>query len=606
MGGRLAAEELGAEEFGAEEDAAELQDAARALCLVAAVSREPDECRAALERLIPDRFRTRVDGALLERLPRQVPEPDRYYECLLGLELGADAREVRPSFQRRRRGSHFTDPDLALALSERALAPLLAELPPNDVTQIALCDPAVGAGAFLRAARQVLLSHRLGPPPHDPREAAACRRLITQHCLYGVDTDRIALWLAEKLLGLPEDTPQLVHGSALGDPRDARGVDFPRAFPGVFGRENPGFDAIVGNPPWVAYVGRAAQPLDPALARDFARRFTGFRGYKTLHGLFVEQSARLLRSGGRLGLLVPTSMTDLVGYAPTRAAHDALCRVDDPLPDFGERFARVFQPCVGLLSTRVDRPRVNNSWPIERPDLSAAAQGILSELARLPKIAPALFGERGYQTHASDRPHLRPVDGAVPPGHVVLHTGTEVTEFRRLPARLCVDPKTLSQPLRPLAEWQSVPLWIRQTARFPICALSDGRPFRNSIIAGFENDEQDRYLLLAYLNSTPVRWLHFHSQRDARQGMPQLKVAHLRALPAPPTLRSASGQRLRQLGQTLGTRNLGVTAEERASLDSEVGRFLGLSAEAEALVSLWGAGHPPPASRFESRERVGA
>jgi hypothetical protein len=146
-----------------------------------------------------------------------------------------------------------------------------------------------------------------------------------------------------------------------------------------------------------------------------------------------------------------------------------------------------------------------------------------------------------------------------------------------------------------------VRLWVRQTARFPICALADGSAFRNSIIAGFENDRCDRYLLLSYLNSTPVRWLHFHSQRDARQGMPQLKVAHLRALPQPPVLSSEAGEKLTRLGRRLGHDNRGVSADDRRHLDAIVSRYFGLSPEAIALVRAWGETHPPPVSRADRR-----
>ncbi|HVY47770.1 MAG TPA: hypothetical protein VHB21_17900, partial [Minicystis sp.] len=63
-----------------------------------------------------------------------------------------------------------------------------------------------------------------------------------------------------------------------------------------------GFDACVGNPPWVSYAGRAAQPLDDGLRAFYAAAYASFAGYKNLQGLFVERVASLLRAGGRLGL----------------------------------------------------------------------------------------------------------------------------------------------------------------------------------------------------------------------------------------------------------------------------------------------------------------
>jgi hypothetical protein len=303
---------------------------------------------------------------------------------------------------------------------------------------------------------------------------------------------------------------------------------------------------------------------------------------------------------------LPTSIADLAGYSGTRVAHDRLCAVDASLPDYGDRFEGVFQPCLGLLSTRRAERRDASGpplWPLERRDLDEAQKALLERLSSLDKVSPTLFRERGYQTTATDRHCLRPVGEAPRNSERDLFTGSEVTEFRRLPARLEVDPARLSQPLRSEEECGAVALWIRQTARFPIAVSATGAAFRNSIIAGFEDDAHDRFLLLAYLNSTPVRWYHFQSQRDARQGMPQLKVAHLRALPRPPTRDTPIGAELSRLGASLDQRNSGVEPAERERLDGWVADFFELSPQDALLVRSWGAQNPPPVSRFLRRNR---
>ncbi|MFX8945871.1 hypothetical protein ABTN08_19540, partial [Acinetobacter baumannii] len=81
------------------------------------------------------------------------------------------------------------------------------------------------------------------------------------------------------------------------------------------------------------YAGRAAQPLDPGL-RALYLGSPAFAGYRNLQALFVVRAATLLRAGGRLGFVLPTSMSDLAGYAPSRRAHDELCEVERELPDF--------------------------------------------------------------------------------------------------------------------------------------------------------------------------------------------------------------------------------------------------------------------------------
>jgi hypothetical protein len=129
---------------------------------------------------------------------------------------------------------------------------------------------------------------------------------------------------------------------------------------------------------------------------------------------------------------------------------------------------------------------------------------------------------------------------------------------------------------------------IRQTARYPLAARSDGLPFRNSVLAGFGDDEYDQNLLIAWVNSSPIRWFHYHKQRDARQGMPQVKIAHLRDLPAPPKNARVTRE-LAELGHRLGERNGGVSPTEQCRLDELVSEALGLAPAELRVISEWAA-----------------
>ena len=94
----------------------------------------------------------------------------------------------------------------------------------------------------------------------------------------------------------------------------------PRALPWTHLAQ--GFDAVVGNPPWVSYAGRAAQPLDRPRRAWYARHYASFRGYRNLQGLFVERATTLGRPGARVALVLPSSMAELDGYAPVREVFD--------------------------------------------------------------------------------------------------------------------------------------------------------------------------------------------------------------------------------------------------------------------------------------------
>jgi hypothetical protein len=318
----------------------------------------------------------------------------------------------------------------------------------------------------------------------------------------------------------------------------------------------------------VSYAGRAAQPLAPELRAAYGR-YEAFRGYRNLQGLFVERCARLLRPGGRLGLVLPSSMSELAGYQPTRRAHDRLCEPDELLADLGaSAFEGVFQPCMVLRSTRRTAALESvpeRAWPVERPDLDGTARALIEKLARAP-LPAHLFGERGLQSTAKDGAHL-----VVSPDarhSVPLRSGSDVEAFGLKSPSAHADPAWFGPRLRPASEWARVRLLVRQTARVPVAALSDGIGFRNSLLAGFDDSEYPAEFLVAYLNSTPIRWLHYARHRDARQGMPQLKVAHLRATPAPPSIVLKNA--LAAFGKDISSRGRGIRRDEQAELDTFV------------------------------------
>jgi hypothetical protein len=81
---------------------------------------------------------------------------------------------------------------------------------------------------------------------------------------------------------------------------------------------------------------------------------------------------------------------------------------------------------------------------------------------------------------------------------------------------------------------------------------------------------------VAYLNSNVVRFIHYQRGRDARQGMPQLKIGHLRASPLPDAPERVFAALVRFSSE-----------EETDALDAVVGEALGLSARERELVKAW-------------------
>jgi hypothetical protein len=573
-----------------------------------------------------------VDEALSRTLDVEVL--GAVYEELVGWELvrAGDRIALGPSDARRRAGAHFTPRSVTTHVVELAAAPVVG----RDPLDVLVCDPAMGSGAFLVAACRFLAQKlRTRSPRTSEREAL---RRVAERCLHGVDSDavavdvaRVSLWLLVASRSTAPDfaARALLHGDALVGTVDVPGGAasndtetraFLEAHPGLAELVHPsradalervvplhwgialpdamkrkGFDVVVGNPPWVSYAGRAAQPLRDELRDYYGAAFRAFAGYRNLQALFVERALALLRPGGRLGLVLPTSMSDLGGYEPSRRAHDTWAIADAELPDLEDGgFEGVFQPCMALLSTKrraahpVERA---GPWPLARHDLDPPSRALLAELGALPTLPAHLFGERGFQSTSDDVKRF--TEGPVPPSSTPLRVGGEVSAFRRRTPVLHCDPARLGGRLRSPEAFREVAFYVRQTARWPMAALSDGLAFRNSILAGFADDTWSAPFLVAYLNSSPVRFYHYMRHRDARQGMPQMKIAHLRALPAPPEPHPMLA-RLRAFGERLSAENRGIDADEQAELDTMVADLLGIGAEGRATIAAWQRAHARP------------
>jgi hypothetical protein len=203
----------------------------------------------------------------------------------------------------------------------------------------------------------------------------------------------------------------------------------------------------------------------------------------------------------------------------------------------------------------------------------------------LPRLPAELFGEMGLQTNGAVTRQLL-YRGSAPPEafSYSLLEGRNIAEYRLSPPRLFLKPDQAFLTaqrcrLRAVADYSRVKLVVRQTAAITIAAAHDGTPFRNSLLAGFELEQFPFQLTLGLLNSTLYRALHLAGRRDARQGaFPQVKIAHLRSLPAPP----ASADRSRIVALSLQAHAQGMDADLRHALDDAVYEAFGI-ADAERL-----------------------
>lgn len=395
------------------------------------------------------------------------------------LVLLAGQLRVIPGDERRTTGSHYTPRALAESLVRHTLEPLCfvgpAEgrptaqwrpRPAAELLALRVCDLASGCGAFLLAAGRYLAARLLASDhpdlPQDPDERERHARRLVQPCLHGVDRNplaveltRLCLWLdtaspdaaqplptatlhvGDALLGLtdigtlaPDDLrhADALTGAALrprsgelgeypcGAPR--RPIHWPLAFPEVFARDPPGFDAILGNPPF-----QGGQRLAGALGPDYRDYLInhiagGRRGSADLCAYFFLRAAALVRTPGQIGLLA----TSTIAQGDTREVGlDRLCA--DGLEIVR---ATASAPWPGAA-----RLAVAEVWLRRGP---WAGERVLGGRA-VPAISPALTAGR------ADRPHrLRANLGLSFIGSYVLGLGFVLTPAEAL-ALIAADPR---------------------------------------------------------------------------------------------------------------------------------------------------------------------
>lgn len=155
--------------------------------------------------------------------------------------LGRVFEELMGAGRRRASGAYYTPPALLRDIVSRALDAALAGRAASDAAALRVLDPAVGSGSFLLEVLRQLERRTAAAFPDRP--ATHRRRAILRDSLYGVDSDPMAvrlaelrLWLAlvmdddaswREVAPLPNLDRNLRQGDSLISPLDLAGYNRP-------------------------------------------------------------------------------------------------------------------------------------------------------------------------------------------------------------------------------------------------------------------------------------------------------------------------------------------------------------------------------------------
>ena len=259
--------------------------------------------------------------------------------------------------------------DLETSISNAQLAGYWKECF-EALRQIKIVDPACGSGAFLISAYDSLeekyqdvvdnLIFHDGPKADKLTEEIP--DIILKNNLFGIDLSpeaveitQLALWIrsAQKGRTLADLSHNIVCGNSLvTDPEvDPHAMEWDKVFPEIFSGDNPGFDCVIGNPPWermklqereffdaaspsIASAVNAAtrrkliaklKKTNPELHQryltakseaertlDHVRKSDRFpltgKGDINTYAVFAELALSIVAPQGRVGILVPTGI----------------------------------------------------------------------------------------------------------------------------------------------------------------------------------------------------------------------------------------------------------------------------------------------------------
>lgn len=288
------------------------------------------------------------------------------YEQFLGKTITIDKAhrakiEEKPEV-RKAGGVYYTPQYVVDYIVQNTVGKLIEGKTPKEVSKIKIVDPACGSGSFLIGAYQYLLDwHKNfysdnGKPSKGKKDnpltpegnlTTAEKKRILLNNIFGVDIDVNAVEVTKLSLllkcmegeteasiasqlrlfnerVLPTLDENIKSGNSLvdtdfydsqldfGEEKKIKPFNWQKAFPEIF--KQGGFDAVIGNPPYVML-----QNLETREVFDYSlRKFESAKYKIDTYQIFTEQSVKLLKENGLLGFITPNTFLKNIHSEPLR------------------------------------------------------------------------------------------------------------------------------------------------------------------------------------------------------------------------------------------------------------------------------------------------
>ena len=328
-------------------------------------------------------------------------------------------------------------------------------------------------------------------------------------------------------------------------------LEFPEVFFDADGNRCGGFDAVIGNPPYLSFSGRQRVAGYDGVLKIYEASGVA-AGWATSHGLFMLRALDLLRPAGLVSMIVPDQVGHLHGYGQTRAAFLRRADLIEVRYRGEDVFRGVTTPSLTFVAAKRGAPDEQQAGPARvvlrdgstvalaprgAEEWYAAPRERLYERARAAHAPIETFSDPGVHTgNVSAKLVLDcPVEGALP----VLE-GRQVHPFRCDAPAAWLNVNYRAAPgeyfrISPFEVYGDTDIVLRQTASRPVAARHTHRcHFRNSVLALRAPDGYSVEYLLGVLNSRTVAALYSAATAEAHQrAFPQIKVGALKRLPLP-------------------------------------------------------------------------